>query len=116
MCGVLCVVLIYFLIAEEEKRRKKDRRPKGRSAIQCLNHSHANNVLSGTFHTWYDIGLFHNVRAGQLENRQSITYRGKIKLHGTNVAVSVQHNGNQVYIQRFGHHFNLIFPSALITS
>jgi hypothetical protein len=55
---------------------------------------------AGTFYTWYDIGLFHNVRTAQIEKKEAVNYRGKIKLHGTNVAVTVQYNGNEIYIQR----------------
>lgn len=57
-------------------------------------------MTTGTFYTWYDIGLFHNVRTAQIEKKEPVTYRGKIKLHGTNVAVTIQYSGNEIYVQR----------------
>lgn len=97
------------LFEEEKKLQKKAKKPKGQ------------------FFGWYDIGLFHQMRAALAEARQKaesklspststgeptpsssqpldgdesvITFRGKIKLHGTNGAISIQHNGSEVYVQ-----------------
>eukprot|EP01121_Diplochlamys_sp_Union-15-3_P018772 TRINITY_DN6903_c0_g1_i2.p1 TRINITY_DN6903_c0_g1~~TRINITY_DN6903_c0_g1_i2.p1 ORF type:complete len:445 (-),score=82.59 TRINITY_DN6903_c0_g1_i2:41-1321(-) len=54
----------------------------------------------GKFFKWPEIELFHHVRAGKSHNNEIIAYYGKIKLHGTNVAVSIQ-NGNKkdVFVQ-----------------
>ncbi|KAL6068671.1 Translation machinery-associated protein 22 [Balamuthia mandrillaris] len=35
----------------------------------------------------------------KLQLPSSITYRAKIKLHGTNGAISIQHNGNDIFVQ-----------------
>lgn len=95
---------------EEEKKRKKAKRPKGTQWRPCpvdpirmasQRSPSSSTRHSGTFYTWYDIGLFHNVRTAQIEKRDLVNYRGKIKLHGTNVAVTIQHNGNELYIQRY---------------
>jgi len=105
---------------KKRKRKREQNDPKvfnARSAFPLWCYVEFYGV-SGTFFTWYDIGLFHNVRTAQMGRRETITYRGKVKLHGTNVAVTIQHNGNELYIQRLGNirhhtHFHHVFSTAL---
>ena len=44
----------------------------------------------GVFQFWPKIGMFHHVRANYSKEKKEISYKAKIKLHGTNSAVTVQ--------------------------
>lgn len=59
------------------------------------------------FTRWTDIEGFHNVRKAinkydHLDPGRPITYRGKIKLHGTNAGIVVKHNGDVFAQSRSG--------------
>lgn len=53
----------------------------------------------GKFYRWTEIEAFHYVRKKNIDLREEIAYRGKVKLHGTNAAVAIENNGQQIYAQ-----------------
>jgi hypothetical protein len=83
--------------------RKKLPSHKSRKVLPILygftSSSVLNHLNSGKFYRWTEIEAFHYVRKKNIDLRDEISYRGKVKLHGTNAAVAIENNGQQIYAQ-----------------
>lgn len=83
-------------------KSREEAAEKNRSQMYRFVFSHCYHAVltsSGRFIAWIEILPFHYIRQQHTEQRDAVTYRGKIKLHGTNAGVTVQHGGAAVSAQ-----------------